>query len=415
MNYALIDCNNFYVSCERAFNPRLIGRPVVVLSNNDGCVVARSNEAKALGIPMGAPAFQWKTLFETQRVVVLSSNYALYGDMSQRVMAILKRYAQAMQIYSIDESFLQLPEGDFEQQALTMRKAVLRSTGIPVSIGISKTKTLAKVAGRRAKKGASGVDVLLDDEAIRQELQELPTGEVWGIGRRMEQHLKEKGIFTAFEFRSQDPRWIKNHFTVVGSRLALELSGTPCLKLEEEHVPNKTMVCSRTFAKAISQYDLLAEAVSSFTARAAERLREQALLASSVQVYLIGLSPEGLSIAPQAARLFPEPQDFTPHLITAAKMALEKMFVEGCSYKKAGVLLAGLVPCRNYQPDLFAPSKNREKEDRLMQLLDKTNQRFGYKALKFAAEGVGSSFVRNSSRTPQFTTDWSDLLTINLK
>jgi DNA polymerase V len=413
--YGLVDCNNFYVSCERAFNPRLIGRPVVVLSNNDGCVVARSNEAKALGIPMGAPAFQWKTLFETQRVAVLSSNYALYGDMSQRVMAILKRYAQAVQIYSIDEAFLQLPEGELEQQALVMRRAVLRSTGIPVSIGISTTKTLAKVANRRAKKSASGVAVLIGEEAVQKELQDLPTGEVWGIGHRMEQHLKDKGIFTALEFRAQDPRWIKNHLTVVGSRLALELAGTPCLKLEEEHVPNKTMVCSRTFSKAIAQYDLLAEAVSSFTARAAERLREQALLASSIQVFLIGASPEGNPIAPQAAWLFPEPQDFTPHLITAAKTALGRMFVEGSTYKKAGVLLAGLVPRQNFQPDLFAPLKNREKEDRLMKLLDKTNQRLGYKALKFAAEGIDSSFVRRSSRTPHYTTEWSDLLTIYLK
>lgn len=415
MNFALVDCNNFYVSCERAFNPRLIGRPVVVLSNNDGCVVARSKEAKALGIPMGAPAFQWKALFETQNVVVLSSNYALYGDMSQRVMAILKRFAQAMQIYSIDEAFLQLPDGQLEEQALLIRSTVLRSTGIPVSIGISITKTLAKAANHLAKKRENGVALLLDEETIAKELYALPTGDVWGIGRRMEQHLKDKGIFTALEFRNQDPRWIKNHFTIVGLRMALELSGTPCLKLEEEHVPNKTMICSRTFARAISHYDRLAEAVSSFTANVAARLRDQGLLASSIQVYLIGTSPEGLAYQPQSTRLFPEPHDFTPHLITAGKKALEDIFSEGASYKKAGVLLAGLVPARSFQPDLFSPQKNREKENRLMQLLDKTNERLGYKALKFAAEGIEPSFTRGSDRTSHYTTSWSELPNINLK
>lgn len=420
MNFALVDCNNFYVSCERAFNPRLIGRPVVVLSNNDGCVVdgcvvARSKEAKELGIPMGAPAFQWKALFATQNVIVLSSNYALYGDMSQRVMAILRQFGQAMQIYSIDEAFLQLPDGQLEEQALLMRSTVLRSTGIPVSIGISTTKTLAKAANHLAKKSANGVTLLLDEATITKALQALPAGDVWGIGRRMEQHLKDKGIFTALEFRNQDPRWIKNHFTIVGARMALELSGTSCLKLDEEHVPNKTMVCSRTFARALSEFDQIAEAVASFTANVAERLRSQGLLASSIQVYLIGTSPEGQLCQPQSTRLFPEPHDFTPHLITASKKALEQIFLRGASYKKAGVLLAGLVPARSFQLDLFAPQKNREKENRLMQLLDKTNERLGYKALKFAAEGVSSSFTRSSDRTPHYTTSWSDLPNINLK
>ncbi len=404
MNFALVDCNNFYVSCERVFNPRLNHRPVVVLSNNEGCVVARSKEAKALGIPMGAPAFQYRALFETQNVVVLSSNYPLYGDLSSRVMAILRQYSPMMQVYSIDEAFLILEDVSI---CAEMRAQVLKCTGIPTSIGIAVTKTLAKVANHLAKKLDSGIRVLLDWDDRARVLELLPVGEVWGIGRRMEERLKAAGVTTAQQFIELPPAWIKQNFSIVGARIALELQGKVCLQLQEEPVPNKSVICSRTFAEKKGDYEQIAQAVSTYAARAAERIREQGLLANALNLYLI--DEEGMGN--QESALFMEATSYTPELITSAKSLLAKLFRKGILYKKAGVTLSGLVPESCYQLQLLQTGKDRVRDARLMKLIDSTNQHFGHSALKFAAEGI-SLKEHLGNRTPRYTTAWDELLTI---
>lgn len=407
MMFALVDCNNFYVSCERVFNPKLRGRPVVVLSNNDGCVVARSKEAKALGIPMGAPAFQYRALFETQKVAVLSSNYALYGDLSNRVMAILKQFGLGMQVYSIDEAFLLLQGNDLEAECLKMRTAVLRCTGIPVSIGVSQTKTLAKAANHLAKKTESGVRVLLDPADIHSVLEVFPVEEVWGIGRQFTEKLKAHGIRTALGFAKAESSWIKRHFTVVGHRICLELQGISCLGLQEEPVPNKSMICSRTFARKITTLEGLEEAVSGYTARVAEKLREQRLLARGLQLFVV--MPEG---GMQKEMVLPEPSDYTPRLIYLAKRLLQSLYCEGGVYKKAGVMLYGLIPADCYQQDLFSPQQDPEKQRRLMEVMDKTNERYGRKAVHFAAEGLQRVEGRRETRSKRFTTLWEEILSI---
>jgi DNA polymerase V len=407
MSFALMDCNNFYVSCERVFNPRLNGRPVVVLSNNDGCVVARSKEAKALGIPMGAPAFQWKALFETQKVTVLSSNYALYGDLSGRVMAILKSFGHRTQVYSIDEAFFWIESGGVEADCLEIRRRILQCTGIPVSIGLAPTKTLAKVANHRAKKEASGLYLLRSREECDRALKELPVEEVWGIGRRIAEKLRAQGITTALQFAQKDLGWIKRHLSVVGVRMAMELQGTVCLNLEEEHVPKKSITCSRTFAKKLDALQPISEALAGHTANVAEKLREEKLVASSMQVYLITASGSGL----QAECALVQPTSYTPLLIRQALNMLKGLFVPGETYRKCGVLVGGLVAEQCYQLDLFQDKSCLMKREALMKVMDDANRKYGVHLLKFAAEGV-SKPVERSMKTARFTTSWEEILRV---
>lgn len=407
MSFALIDCNNFYVSCERAFNPRLIGRPVVVLSNNDGCVVARSKEAKALGVPMGAPAFQWKALFETQNVTVLSSNYALYGDLSGRVMALLKSFGYRTQVYSVDEAFLWMEDGGSEEVCLQIRQKILQCTSIPVSIGVAPTKTLAKVANHCAKKEPSGVFLLRNRGECDRALKGLPVEEVWGIGRRIAEKLRANGIATAQEFAQKDLAWIKRHLSIVGVRMAMELQGSLCLGLEEEHVPKKSITCSRTFARKMNAFQPISEALASHTANVAEKLREEKLVASSMQVYLITALDTGL----QSDCVLVQPTSYTPTLIKYALKMLEKLFVPGESYRKCGVLVGGLVAEQCYQLDLFQDKSCLAKKEALMKVMDDANRKLGFHALKFAAEGVTPPLKR-SMQTERFTTSWEEILSV---
>lgn len=408
MSFALFDCNNFYVSCERAFNPRLNGRPVVVLSNNDGCIVARSKEAKALGIPMGAPAFQWKALFETQNVIVLSSNYALYGDLSGRVMAILKSFGYRTQVYSVDEAFLWMEEVNQAEICLEIRKRILQCTSIPVSIGVAPTKTLAKVANHSAKKEASGVFVLHNRYECDHALKGLPVEEVWGIGRRIAEKLRAHGITTALEFAQKDLAWIKRHLSIVGVRMAMELQGTLCLGLEEEHVPKKSITCSRTFAKKLNAFQPISEFLASHTANVAEKLREEKLVASSMQVFLMTASGSGL----QSECVLVQPTSYTPVLIRHALKMLEGLFVAGEVYRKCGVLVGGLVDEQCYQLDLFQDKSSLVKREALMKVLDEANRKMGFQALKFAAEGV-SPPAKRAMQTARFTTSWEEILRVS--
>ncbi len=414
--YALVDCNNFYASCERVFNPRLWRRPVVVLSNNDGCVVARSKEAKALGIPMGAPFFKYRDLFAKHGVAVCSSNYALYGDMSSRVMNVLAEFTPDLQVYSIDEAFLLLEPHQVMDQSRKIREKVHACTGIPVSIGIGATKTLAKVGNHMAKSHpqAEGVYGLLDQAAQEKLLQELPVEEVWGIGRQIADFLKRQGIHTAGQFKDLDDAWIRKHLSVVALRTAWELRGVPCLELEEEPPPKKAIMSSKSFSRPVEKIEEVEEAVATYMAVAAEKMRKQGSLASYVEVFVTTDRFKENHYANSVQLSLPEPTDYTPTLIAYAKQALDRILYSGFRYKKAGVLLGGLVSNSCFQPDLFASDPQRqEKEKRIMRLIDETNSAYGRKAIRFAAEGVEQTWkMKQTMRTKRFTTRWAELLTI---
>lgn len=415
--FALVDCNNFFVSCERVFNPKLNHRPVVVLSNNDGCVVARSKEAKALGIPMGAPAFQYAALFETQKVAVLSSNFQLYGDMSNRVMELLKPFGIAMQVYSIDEAFLIVEGSGVEKTCQAIREKIFKCTGIPVSIGVSKTKTLAKIAGDIGKASPAGWCALLDGRAIEKALSDCPVGDVWGIGGRTAAFLNNRSIFTALEFSRLGDAWLKKEMSVVGLRMALELRGVSCLKIQEEPVPNKSILSSKSFGTPLTELEPISEALCSYVAVAAEKLREQGLVASVLEVFLhTNLHNDAPRYANQARIALPEPTAYTPHLTRFARAALKSIFREGYVYKKTGVTLHGLVPAESYQRDLFAIHTKPKKEEAIMAVVDRLNQKMGYQALKFASAGITEEWrMRREFRSPRFTSSWDELLTIDLK
>ncbi len=415
--FVLVDCNNFYVSCERVFNPKLLNRPVVILSNNDGCVVARSNEAKALGIPMGAPHFQYKEFFRSHNFAVISSNYPLYADMSARVMKTLSSIAGEIQIYSIDEAFLIIENGkDLFEFGNDVKKTIFKWTGIPTSVGIAKTKTLAKVANHIAKKN-EGVTVLETKKGIISALKMFPIKDIWGIGSKYCKKLKRFGVETAEDFINLDESVIKKNLTVVGVKTAMELKGISCLPIEEIPPKKKSITVSKTFGRAIDNIDELNEAVATFSAKAAQKIRRQCSSATVMTVY-VELHPFN-----QFARnffyvriIFPEPTDYTPTIITYAKKALKTLYREGSSYRKAGVIFEELVPSHCYQMDLFAPNMtNRAKQQKLMKTVDNLNDHFGHTVIQTAAEGIDKSWkMRQNLKGPRFTTSWSEILEIHI-
>jgi DNA polymerase V len=412
---ALVDCNNFFVSCERVFNPKLIRRPVVVLSNNDGCIIARSSEAKKLGIPMGAPFFEWKELMERNKVISLSSNFSLYGDMSGRVMATLAQYNPEIEVYSIDEAFLNLrgikdPIGHCRE----MRKRVFQHTGIPVSIGVASTKTLAKVAGDLAKKESDGIFSFIDEKEKIKVLSTLPCEDVWGIGSRMSLSLEKAGVHTALEFMELSEEWLKKHFSVVALRTALELRGISCLEIEEFAPAKQSMLTSRTFERALMQLEEIHEKVASFAARGGEKLRAEGSYATALHVFLTSGHHVKEFYSNQASIIFREPTNFTPTLIQAAYDGLKKIYRKGIPYKRAGVLLSGL--CTSIQRDFFNSHTDEQlaKQRRAIELVDRANARFGYSILHFAAEGNREVRKENPHRSNCFTTRWEELLTIRI-
>ena len=416
--FLLVDCNNFYVSCERVFDPSLEGKPVMVLSNNDGCVVARSDEVKILGIPMGAPVFKYRSLIERHGIQVFSSNYTLYGDMSHRVMAVLSHFTPDMEIYSIDEAFLSFHTGDLEKLeglARRIRRTVWKWTGIPVSIGIGQTKTLAKVANHMAKSSPEhgGVFSLEDISLVDACLKLLPAGKVWGVGKRHEKTLRCHGIYTAYQLKKAPDSWIRRHLSVTGLRTAWELRGISCIPLEEAPPPKKGITCSRTFERWVETEEELREAVSLHTTRAAEKLRKSRLLAACVQVFLT-TSPyqEGPRYANALTCRLPAPTAYTPTLIAAACRGLERIFKSGYRYKKAGVLLMGLTRAGRRQASLFYQQNREElvRQDQLMEAVDGINTRYGKETLRFASSGVTRGWQsRPSHRSPRYTTCWSEL------
>lgn len=415
--YALVDCNNFYASCERLFRPGLKGKPVVVLSNNDGCVIARSNEAKALGIPMGAPAFQWEHVFRKQGVAVFSSNYALYGDLSARVMTVLEDLAPRVEVYSIDEAFLDLSGvADAPGLCRKIRARVGQYTGIPVSIGLARTKTLAKLASRCAKKDPAlgGVFDLAgcpDPEAI---LAAAEVGDVWGIGPRHAKRLLSRGVRTALDFSRLPADWVRKEMTVVGLQTQMELKGISCLPVSSAPVPRRSVLCSRSFGQLVEDKEHLREAVCAFAVRAAEKLRDAGLEAQAVQVFT--LTPRHREELPQhqgqATVTLPGPTNFTPDIVAATLRGLDEAFRQGFAYQKAGVLLLGLTPASARQRSLLdLPPEERQRQRALMAVVDAVNRRHGRGALRLAISSAPDRpwHMRQHRRSPRYTTSWDEL------
>ncbi|TDB60074.1 Y-family DNA polymerase [Arundinibacter roseus] len=418
--YALIDCNNFYASCERVFNPKINGKPIVVLSNNDGCVIARSNEAKALGIEMGTPGFLNEELFQKNNIHVYSSNYALYGDMSARVMQVLYSMVPAMEIYSIDEAFVELgnmPYTNVTELALNIKNTIFQYTGIPVCIGIAPTKTLAKIANRFAKKRSDNGVYIIGNETIREyTLSQTQVDDVWGVGRQYANLLREYNINTALELANANLNWIKKHMSIVGERMVRELCGQSCYQLDDQPQPKKGICTSRSFGHPVTEFKVLEEAVATFAARCAEKLRRQNSAANLIHVFVF--TNRFRTDQPQyhgnRVIQFPVASNSSIEMIAYALKALKIIFREKYNYKKAGVMVSGIVPEGQIQTDLFAfDEKKRAIDRKAMMALDKLNRRMGRDSIKVAKMGYDRSWhLKQERRSRRYTTRWEELLEV---
>lgn len=398
--FALVDCNNFFASCETVFNPILDQKPLVILSNNDGCIIARSQKAKAAGVQMGDSAYLYK---DRKDIVKLSANFSLYSDMSHRVMQTLSSFSPHMEIYSIDEAFFELEESaSLHQECLAMRKKVKQWTGIPVSIGVGPTKTLAKLASERAKK-EEGVYVLTQ-AMIQETLAVTELSDIWGIGANLTEKLKRKGIYSALQLSQADDTWIQKLLGITGYRTVLELRGTPCFDLNEIPEKRKSIVCSRTFGQKMTELPLIHEAIASFATRAAEKLREQESLASFLSIFLCS-QHETTSCSIQ----IPNPTNNTSEFITLAKEGISELYHSECEYRKGGVMLGDFTDA--CQSDFIThPKKDRSDA---MKVLDRINARYDKGAIRFAAEGIQRPWKsQQNSLSPKYTTLWTDLIKV---
>lgn len=420
MPIALVDCNNFYVSCERVFNPKLKGKPVVVLSNNDGCAVARSNEVKVLGIKIGEPWFKMQDVAKQHGIIALSSNYSLYGDMSARVMSILSEFSPQQEVYSIDECFLDL--AGFEPQSLMIygqkiRQAVGQGVGIPVCVGIAETKTLAKLANHCAKKGMAGADGVcdfgrLDESELSQLFSSLAVGEIWGIGRRIAAGLGELGIQTVEALKRADPEYIRQQFSIVVERTVKELNGIPCIELEGAGTARQQIMVSRSFGSPVMNLEDLSESVAYYASTAAEKLRHDRSIAASVCVFIHTNPFKESDPQYQKSIVVPlvKPTDDTMKLVSAALSGLKAIYRPGYRYKKSGVLLMGLHPKAIEQATLFEDPAEQAKSVQLMQVMDAINRKMGKGSLTVAASGIQKSWsMRREQKSPNYTTEWDEL------
>jgi len=416
--FGLIDCNNYYVSCERLFRPDLTNRPVVVLSNNDGCIIARSNEAKALGIGMGTPYFKQKPLIRKHDVAVFSSNYPLYGDISQRIMDVLMRLEPDVEVYSIDEAFIRLPAGkhcDLENYGRLLRATVQKHTGIPVSIGLGPTKTLAKIASRFAKKdsSAAGIFVITDQQSLESLLATMDIGDIWGIGRRYTARLKKQGIHTALELKNCADTWIRKQLTVTGLRTVMELRGIPCISLEKTMPAKKSICTSRSFCQPVHTLADLQEAVATYATQAAYKLRRGGHRTTVVDVFIRtnSFKKDEPQYCNRQTFTLPAPSSHTATLIKVALAALKAIYRPGYRYQKAGVLLNGLVPENYEQLHLFHAAAPRDTS--LMKAVDEINKRWGRDTIQSAAVGLVKEWhSRQLKKSPAYTTRWAELPTV---
>tara|TARA_Y100000590_G_scaffold426875_1_gene536472 strand:+ start:20 stop:1306 length:1287 start_codon:yes stop_codon:yes gene_type:complete len=417
--FALADCNSFYASCERVFNPKLQNKPVVVLSNNDGCIVARTNEAKALGIKMGEPLFKAKKIIEKHNVKVFSSNYTLYGSMSNRVMKILEQSFPNIEIYSIDEAFMEISSlkkiYNYSKYATKVREIILKWTGIPISIGIGETKTLAKIANQIAKdnpkvQGVFDITRIKNKEKI---LKKIKVEKIWGIGNKLSKFLIKNNIHNAYEFIQQDNSWIRKNINILGLKTKMELDGISCYELDNNFKLRKSCCVSRSFGKKITSFKDISEAVSTYITRAAEKIRNEKLVANNINLY-IRTSPFNKNPNQYYANSISIPLNFsTNNTITLNKETLgglKKIFKKGYMYQKAGVILSGL-EAENIDLNLF--KEDNKKKEFLMNAFDSINQKYGKNSLRIASEGVEKKWLTKKSRcSSSFTTNLKDLLTV---
>ena len=417
--FALVDCNNFYASCERVFQPQWKGKPVVILSNNDGCVIARSNEAKALGIPMGAPAFKYQAQFKRQKIKVFSSNYPLYGDMSSRVMSILERYTPNIELYSIDEAFLQFKGFDLfdlQKEGMKMQKQIKKWTGIPVSVGIAPSKALAKIANKIAKKFAvktGGVYSINTEEKRIKALKWTSISDVWGIGRQHLQQLEAIGVANAWQFSLLSDDWVRKQMSVLGLRLKKDLQGLPSIQLEEVKAPKKGIATTRSFEGNLTSFSDLEERVSTFASNCAEKMRKQQ---SSCQALLIFIRSDPhkkdvISYRNSCVLTLPYATNSSIILSRYAILGLRKIFKENIAYKKAGVMIMGLLPTEKRQLNLF--ENNNTKHVALMKSLDKIHKRFGPYQIKLANQDLNRTWkMKQQYLSNRFTTELKDVITV---
>lgn len=424
----LVDCNNFFVSCERLFNPALVGKPVVILSSNDGCIIARSNEAKALNIPMGAPAFAYAQLFKKHNVYIYSSNFSLYGDMSMRVMQTLSQESTEIEIYSVDEAFLHVPDfgnkhdaSYYAARAQLMVRKVKQHIGIPISIGIAPTKTLAKIANKIAKKNPmlSNVFDLTDRTDVDDVLAQVPVGDIWGVGRRYAKMLIANQIKTAKDLKYADDAWVRKKMSIIGLKMVHELRGIPCFAIDETVEPNKSFVVSRSFGNAVTEKKYLYQAAATHASSGGRKLRKQKLIAGHVSAFVIIRQYgneyryyESVSVSLSKAT------SYTPDLISAAKACIDKIYKPGLMYKKVGIMLNDIVCADAQQMHIYEDDEHPDKQSDAMQVFDRVTTKWGTEKLTFAATGTEHEtrpwLVKKEKRSRCFTTSWHELLTIDL-
>ena len=403
----LVDCNSFYVSCERLFNPKIKRKPVVVLSNNDGCIISRSNEAKALGIKMGEPYFKAKDIIIKNNVNVFSSNYSLYGDLSRRVMRTLKRFNSDIEVYSIDEAFMDLSnfsDKEIEEVGKEIRSTVLKWTGIPTSIGIAKTKTLSKVANHIAKKTKAGVTSLIGIENLDPILEKVEINDVWGVGRQLTKFYQKNRIYNAKQLKNKSNTWIKKCSNVLSSRTAMELRGISCIELEKTTSKRKSCVVSRSFGKRVENFQELKEAVASYCLNASEKLRSENLVAKALTVF-VRTSPfqRNFGYYSNSKTIdFPIATNNSIETVKTAITILESIYKNGYRYQKAGVMFSGLSD-ENSKENLFASEKD-EKINKLMRSIDKTNFRFGRRTLSIASAGIRKKWFMKREHSSKIDT-----------
>lgn len=416
----LCDCNNFFVSCERVFNPSLEGRPVVVLSNNDGCVVSRSNEAKAIGIKMGEPLFQIQSLVTQHNVAVYSANYHLYGDMSRRVMETLKAHVPFIEIYSIDEAFLELDgysTDDLQGFGRELSRIVRRNTGIPVSIGMSHTKTLAKIASRLCKKypKLQGACLMWRDEDIAKVLSTYPIEDVWGIGRKHSRRLQAAGVATAAKLCEKSEEWVRNMMSITGVRTWRELRGLPSIDFSHQIADKQTITVSRSFATELYSFEELRETVAAFAAMAAEKLRRQRSVAGELQVYILTNRHRDDQPQHREGRVhrFVTSTCSTIEITKTATELLKELYRQGFGYKKSGVTLSAITPDCAVQHSLFDET-DHSKHKLLMQAIDNINSTIGRDSVRVVSQGCIEDHINRRHLSPQYTTSWDDIIVVKV-
>lgn len=413
----LIDCNNFFASCECIFEPSLKGRPLGILSNNDGCFIARSNELKCLGVGMGAPYFQVRDIIDRNGVVVKSANFALYSDISRRIMSVLKREFPCVEVYSIDEAFIHFGTNVpsvILKEGKAIREKIYKWIGVPVSIGIAKTKTLAKVACKVAKNGGQGVCLLETEEEIEGVLGGFDIGDIWGIGRERAKFLKTRGIAKALDFVRLPEEWVHKHMSICGLRTLLELKGVACFGLEEGVENNKTILRSGTFGRPTSEKEDVMEAVAYHASRVAEVLRSQNGLAESMGVFIrTSRFGAGEKYSESSIEYFLEPTDYTPELLRAGRVMVDRIFKAGYRYVKAGVYCPRVIPSVGVQRDLFKAHEDVLRREEAMRVLDEIRGRYGKKGLFYGSLGTKNAYERKKNRvSPCYTTSWNELAVV---